>query len=115
MTERPQNVTAMTGVTVTFVCGTSDLEAPNWSFKPVGAVDYDRIVVSGTLAHSFSGKVDVKENGVSKLIVFNVTSPNSGEYMCKDEFGFGPDSASAQLIIVGTCYVELPVLFTSII
>ena len=61
--------------------------------------DYQRIYVGGKVVNQFKAKIDVKENGVLKLMLNNVTLTDAGEYVCKDELG--TDSAPAQLIVLG--------------
>ena len=105
LTVSPADVTTMTGSNATFKCKTANNTQPvSWEFKPGGESNYQRLFYGGKLAHSVKGRVNVKANGVNKLILYNVSSQDGGEYKCQLQLGL--DFASAQLTIVGkqTCH-----------
>ena len=100
LTVSQADVTTTTGSKATFKCKTANNTQPvSWAFKPGGESNYQRLFSGGKLAHSVKGRIDVKANGVNKLILYNVSSQDGGEYKCRLQLG--SDFATVQLTIVG--------------
>ena len=105
LTTRPVNATRYVGESVEFHCGsnatiygTSNLVPVNWVFSK----EKDCVYCIGTLTYKYIGRyyVNTSVPGQYPLRVVNSTKNDSGVYTCIDDAGFGPDVASAVLIVV---------------
>ena len=106
LTTRPRNATRHGHEYVDFHCGSNSTvpgtQRPvpvNWVFSGETACIY----CAGSLTYDFIGRYSVKTSvaGEYTLRVENITVNDGGIYTCIDNAGFGPEEASAYLIVTG--------------
>ena len=60
---------------------------------------YEARTISQSLRHRYS--VSPLDNEQFNLLIRNVQIYDAGTFTCKDVGGYGPDEASAELIVIG--------------
>ena len=104
LTTRPHNVTIFAYESAEFHCGsnttihgTSVLVPVNWEFSG----EKDCVFCIGMLTYKYIGRYSVNTSVVGEytLRVENITLNDNGVYTCIDDAGFGPDQASASLMV----------------
>ena len=102
----PRNVTVFEYEDAEFNCSTDLVIPVNWEFTNRDgdhAQIYSAGVLTYALADRFSLDISAVGGGITlyRLFIRNVTMADSGDYICLDDAGFGPDVVTVELAVLG--------------